>query len=281
MRRLTAVAMMLASAACHPAEGQEWRTVNVSRQLHDSAEHHVRVHYKAGRLDVRSAAPGSRSLYEMWLRYDEQHARAVHRWAPDSRMLTLGLEGHSSFRGGRHPEGEMRLVLSPNVPLDLSLELGSVRARLDLGGLALKTLRLRAGASEARITFAMPNPGVMHVLSIEAGAASIRAEQLANANAGVVHVGAAAGTVELDFGGSWQRDVVVDARVAVGNVTVRVPRDVGIRVEHTRTLGAFRHEDLVRRGEAYYSANWDAAPHHLTVRAGTTLGRLAIDRVTY
>lgn len=46
----TALFMVTIASA---AGAQTWRTLDVSRQLRDSSEHHVRVRYAAGRFSLR------------------------------------------------------------------------------------------------------------------------------------------------------------------------------------------------------------------------------------
>ena len=278
MIRRAAAALLLAVVTPSAASAQQWRTVEVSRQLHDTAAHRVRINYSGGRLEVRPAAVDSRSFFEMFLRYDQQRVRPMHHLAVDSRTLTLGTDREGSLPVGRHMDGYMTLELSRRLPLDVSLQVGAVDAQLDLGGLALTSLSVKAGASEARIHFASPNPMSMRLLSLEAGAASLHAFQLANANAATVRVSAGVGSVELDFSGVWTQDIVLDASFAVGAVQLRVPSDVGVHITTGRVLATIRHDGLVRGADGYYSPNWDSARHRLHVRGGTTLGRLSIDR---
>ena len=266
-------------AAWQSASSQSWRTVESARQLRDSAEHHVRVRYGAGRIDV--AAATSPVLYSMTLRYDESTSTPLHSYDPASRVLTVGIEGQSdrfSRNMGEKSRGEMRLSLSRSVPMDLSLELGATKATLDLGGLNLTGLRLASGASETMVDFSSPNQGRMASLDVDVGAASFEARNLANANATSVRVHGGVGGVELDFGGQWLQDMAVDVDLALGKLTLHIPRDVGVRVEVEKFLASFDEQGLVKRADAYYSDNWDRAKYHLRLRAQTTFGGIELDR---
>lgn len=259
---------------------QSWRTVESARQLHDSAEHRVRVRYSAGRIDV--VATNAPLLYSMTLRYDEGTTTPIHQYDAAARTLTLGIEGESSKFSrnmGDKSKGEMRLALSRSVPIDLDLQLGATKAQLDLGGLSLLGLRLASGASETLLDFSTPNQSRMRALDIDVGAASFEARNLANANASAVHVQGGVGSVELDFAGQWSQDMTVDADLALGKLTVHLPRDVGVRVEVQKFLASFDQRGLQKRGDAYYSDNWDSAKYHLRLRAQTTFGGIELDRV--
>lgn len=266
-------------AAWQPALAQSWRTVESVRQLRDSGEHRVRVRYGAGRIDV--AATSSPVLYAMTLRYDESTSSPLHSYDSAARVLTLGVNGQSdrfSRNLGDKSKGEMRLSLSRSVPVDLSLALGATKATLDLGGLDLTALQLESGASETVIDFSTPNRGRMRTLDVDVGAASFEARNLANANVPKVRIHGGVGGVELDFGGQWQQDMDVNVDLALGKLTLHVPRDVGVRVEVEKFLASFDEQGLVKRGDAYYSDNWDRAKYHLRLRAETTFGGIELDR---
>ncbi|HZI43098.1 MAG TPA: hypothetical protein VFD67_15370 [Gemmatimonadaceae bacterium] len=280
MRALGWIALALVTMAT-AARAQSWRTVESARQLRDSAEHRVRVQYGAGRLDV--GATNAPLLYSMSLRYDEGTTTPIHRYDAGARTLTLGAEGEQPSRfsrdmGSDKSKGEMRLSLSRTVPIDLELQLGATKSQLDLGGLSILGLRLQSGASETLLDFSTPNQTSMRNLDIDVGAASFEARNLGNSKAAAVHVNGGVGSVELDFGGEWSGDMTVHADLAFGKLTLHVPRDIGVRVEVQKFLASFDQQGLQKRGEAYYSDNWDRAKYHLRLRAQTTFGGIELDR---
>ena len=273
------VALLLgAILGAAPLGAQNWRTLESSRQLRDSGEHHVRVQYGAGRIDV--GATDAPVLYTMNLRYDESTATPLRRYDPASRALTLGVDIEARRLRRLHDQtrGEMRLALSRVVPMDLELSLGATEATIDLGGLNLVDLRLESGASETTLDFSTPNAGRMRSLDVSVGAARFEARNLGNANASTIRVTGGVGSVELDFGGQWTQDVSVEVEVALGKLTLHVPRDVGVRVEVEKFLASFDPNGLSKRGDAYFSDNWDTATHRLRLRAGTKFGGIELDR---
>jgi hypothetical protein len=250
-----------------------WRTLEVARQLADTAPVRVRVDYRAGQLDVHRA--DAALLYDLSLRYDESRTEPLHALDSGGHVLELGVR----TRDDRGAKGsEMRLGLTRLAPLDLSLELGAVEADLDLGGLAIENLAIRSGASDARLRFEEPNAIAMRRLTVNVGAASLRATRLANANASELAVGTGVGSVELDFSGQWQRDLAVTVDITMGGVTVHVPSDIGVRLEIDRVLASLDAEGLQRRDDAYYSANWETARHHLRLDVSTVIGNFRLDR---
>ena len=272
--------LLLASMASAPsaAQGQSWRSLDVSRQLHDTTEHRIRVQYAAGRFSLRPTTEPV--LFSMQLKYDEDRMRPIHEYDAVTRRATLGVEGDAvrwkARRGGE--QSEMRLGLSVNVPLDLELRLGATEARVDAGGLWLNRLRVETGAADAVLDFSAPNRARMRRLDVQLGAAGFVITNLGNANVDYINVEGGVGSVDLDFGGNVREDVTVDANVALGKFSLHLPHDVGVRVEVKKVLASFDHPGLYKRGNAYYSDNWDDAKIRMRVRAETVFGAIEIDR---
>ena len=280
MTRITLLlALPLVAALAQPAAAQSssWRTVDLSRQLRDTLPQRVRIQYGAGQVDVRGSEEPL--LYSMHLRYDETRAAPLHRYDAEQRNALLGLESRVSglrSAAANGESGELRLALPRRVPLDLELELGGTQATLALGGLALQSLRLECGATEATVDFATANRARMRELELNVGAAGLRALHLGNANAEEMRVRGGVGSVDLDFGGEWTRDLAVNASLAIGKLTLRIPRDVGVRLEVRRVAAEFDHAGLVKRDDAWYSENWERAPHKLRVRAQNFFGAIEV-----
>lgn len=273
--RAVAVALLLCAAGSLPA--QQWREMEVSRQLRDTGEHRVRVQYGAGTLTLTPAA--APMLYSMHLRYDEDSGEPVHFFDTTSRRLTVGLDKQTmrlarSVRGNR---GELRLALTNQVPLDLTLDLGAVRGDIDLTGLKLSGLRVNSGASETRVRVDSGNSSEIATLELDVGAASLRVDGIANLNASRIRANVGVGELEMDFSGEWTRDIDATIDLALGHVELRVPREVGVRVEVDRFLSSFDGDNFTKRDGAYYSRNWDDAKRRLQVKFNAALGNIDID----
>jgi hypothetical protein len=256
-----------------------WRAVEISRQLRDTLPQRIRVQYGAGKVDVRgSNAP---LLYAMRLRYDESRSSPLHRYDAEQRSAILGLESRGmGLRASneRNETGELTLALPRMVPLDLSFELGGTQSTLELGGLSLQSLRLECGATDATLLFTTPNRTRMRDLEIDVGAADFFAQHLANANAEQIRLRGGVGVVDLEFGGTWTQDMNVSTRLAIGKLILRIPSDVGVRLEVQRVAAGFDHAGLVKRDDAWYSDNWETAPHKLRIRAENFFGKIDVHR---
>ena len=281
-----ALALLFLAIPSHEAIAQPgplWRTLDVSRQLRDSLPKRVRLQYDAGTLNVRGTSDPL--LYAMHLRYDETRAEPLHRFDETEQQAVLGLrslgrELHVASGEDRGGSGELTLALPRVVPLDVDLELGGTRSMLELGDLSLRSLRLECGATDARLSFSLPNRVAMREMQVDVGAADFVALHLANANADHIRVRGGVGIVDLEFGGTWTRDLDVTTRLAVGKLILRIPSDIGVRLDVQRIAAAFDHEGFVKRDDAWYSDNWDRAAHKLRVRAETVFGKIVVQRAS-
>lgn len=256
------------------AAAQSWRTVTMSRQADRSDEMDVRVRYGAGRLRVSPANQGL--LYRMRLRYDEEVFEPVADYRPG--RLELGVEsvGRDISVRDRDEAGELELYLGRDVPMDLDLEFGAVRADLDLGGLNLTGLKLVTGAADARLDVSRPNPSRINRAEIHVGAAEFTAERLGNLNARRIRVKAGVGDVHLDFTGEWREDADVEVEMALGALELRFPRGVGVRLVKDSFLTSLDAQEMVKRGDTWYSLDWETAERRITVEVDAAFGGIDI-----
>ena len=253
---------------------QSWRTVTMSRQLSGESDMQVRIRYGAGRLNIHSAESGA--LYRMELRYDEDTFEPVATY--DDDRLELGVK---SIRNRinwpkNRDSGEMNLTLARNVPMDLDLEFGAVRAEVDLGGLQMTRLELTTGASESRIDISEPNLILMSRADFEVGAADFHVRSLGNLNAEVINVDAGVGNVVLDFRGRWQRDADVSVDLGLGALELRFPEGLGVQVIKNTFLTSLDSEGLIKRGDSYYSLDWEEAERRVTVTVDAAFGSIDV-----
>ena len=253
---------------------QDWSTVTASRQLGGEREVRVHVEYGAGSLEVRPAAAGT--LYRMELRYDRDAVEP--RTEYDDGLLEIGVDrvGRGVRIGSRDGSGRLDLELSREVPLLLDLEFGAAKADLDLGGLAIRELLVETGASDTRIEMSAPNPAELELASFEAGAAHLVARGLGNLNAERIRLETKAGKATLDFSGEWRRDTEVDIDVDLGAVELRFPRGLGVQLVVDAMLTSVDAQEMFRRGDRYFSSDWDDADTRVTVDIDANIGGVEV-----
>jgi hypothetical protein len=269
----TALAAGLFLTAASSAGAQDLRTFTSSRQLGDVRSLDVRVTYGAGRFVVGPAPEGL--LYRMSLSYDEDLFDPVADF--DGKSLRLGVDGQGrNIRIGKHEGGELKVELTRSVPMSLALDFGAGRASIDLGGLALTDLQLHTGAAEARIDVSRPNPSSMGRVELEVGAADFTARRLGNLNARRIEVNAGVGDVTLDLTGEWRQDADVSVHMGLGSLELRFPKGIGVKLTEQTFLTSVDTEGLVKRGDAYYSLDWDKSERHVTVDINAAFGSVDV-----
>lgn len=260
-----------------PASAQTWRTVTVSRQASGEDALDVRIRYGAGDFKVRSA--GDALLYRMQLRYDEEVFEP--RVDYETGRLDLGVESirKSINLGKGRRGGEMDLQLGRGVPMDLDLEFGAVRGDIDLGGLSLTRLELSTGASESVVDVSAPNPVAMARATFEVGAADFTARRLGNLNAERIQVDAGIGEVSLWFTGTWARDARVSLKMGLGSLQLHFPEGLGVRLTKDSFLTSLDSQGLVKRGDSYYSLDWETAERKVTIDLDAAFGSVTVNWV--
>lgn len=225
------------------------------------------LEFGAGRVVVRAGT--GPSLYDAQLRYDADRFTPVHRYEPRTGALRLGLEsvGRAGIRVTSRSQLEQvaRFELSPRVPLELEASLGASEALLDLGGLTLQRLAVRAGATRGTIDFSTPTRGTCREFALALGAGELLALRLANAGCELVRIEGGVGRALLDLGGTWRRDLRVESKLSMGSLVVRIPRGTGVEVTAQKFLSRFAMEGLTRDGDAWRTAGFAQAARKVTL----------------
>ena len=273
MRRRILLLAAAALALPLSVQGQQWRTVTMSRQLESNDEVRVFVEYGAGHFKVRSVDAGL--LYRMNLRYDEDRFEPVADFSGD--RLRIGVEsiGRSGSLKGRQ-SGELDLELARGVPLDLELDFGAVKADIDLGGLALVDLDLSTGASESRIDVSELNPRRMESASFSVGAADFTAMGLGNLNAERISIDAGVGSITIGLDGRWQRDTRIGVDMGLGSLEFRVPEGLAIQIRKDSFLTSFDSEGLIKRGKVYETPNCERAERRIVIDLDAAFGSVSV-----
>jgi hypothetical protein len=268
---LTAAAMFALPAL---SSAQDWRSITQMRQTNSEEELRVVVRYGAGMLGIE---PGNEGLlYKAALRYDAGAFQPELSYRSGS--LRVGLDD-IRVRGRNLRAGELKLQLGKSIPLDLSLEFGAAKADVDLTGLQVQRLRLATGASETRLRILEPNAVACELVDLDVGAAKFDAVGLGNLNTRRLEFSGGIGEVTLDFSGEWQADMTASVQMGLGSLTLRIPRGLGLRVTKGGLLVGFDSEGLTKRGDSFYSENWEDAEHKLTVDIDAAFGSIRVDWV--
>lgn len=265
----SALALAGVLAIANTANAQDWRTITSLRQYKGEESLQVDVEYGAGNLTIQPST--GNSLYRATLRYDANAFKPVTQYS--SGHLRVGIEG-GSIKGRNMKSGRLDLTLGTRVPLDLDLKFGAVQANVELGGLRIRELHIATGASETNLTVASLNLERCSTIDFEVGAAEFTASGLGNLNCEHVKMAGGVGDVTLDFNGAWRVNADVEIDMGLGSLTLRVPRGLGVSVKKTGVLASFDSQELIKRGNTYYSQNWDKATNRVTFNIDAALGSI-------
>lgn len=261
--------VVLLAVSSSTASAQDWRTITSLRQVRGEAELQVDVEYGAGNLTVKPAA--GNTLYKTTLRYDAKSFKPLASYGEG--RLRVGIQG-GSMKGRNMKAGRFDLTLTNRVPLDLNLKFGAVEADMELGGLRIRKLHIQTGASETAMNFGSVNPEKCSVMDLEVGAAEFTATNLGNLNCEHYEIAGGVGDVTLDFNGAWRGNATADIGMGLGSLTLRVPRGLGVSVRKSGVLASFDSQELIKRGNTFYSENWDKAANRVTFNIDAALGTI-------
>jgi Cell wall-active antibiotics response 4TMS YvqF len=278
MLRIAVVALALWLGA-GSAAAQSMRAFTTFRQLHGETRLEAHLDYRAGGLRI---APGrATELYRMDASYDENRYLPTSDFNAARGVVSLGLrpagEGGLRVVSQRQLRQDANVAFAPGVDLDLDITLGAVDADLELGGLSLSRLAMQAGASQAVIRFSQPNRSRCRAAEVTAGAAEVTMLGLGNSRCDRIDFEGGVGKVTLDFDGAWTSSARATVRMAVGELTLRLPRRVGVRLTLDRFLASFDPAGLVRAGNAFQSPGYDRAERRLDIDVTTAVGGVRVE----
>jgi hypothetical protein len=270
--------MLLTFFLAAPLAAQQMRNYEYARPLAGERRLHAVIEFAAGRLDLRPAPPGR--LYALSLSYDADRFRPIGRYDAEAGQVNLGVEGIGG--GGIRVDRKKALPqdalieLPAGVELTLDASIGAAESTLELGGLRLSALDLKTGASRTTINFASRTTGACRTASITSGAGEVTVNAAGNSGCRSWRFDGGVGAVYLDLGGAWPADARVTLDMALGGVTLAVPKDLGLRVRVSGFLSGFDAKGFRKEGKTHTSNNYSSADRKLDVEVSSALGGVTV-----
>ena len=266
-----ALAMLLAA----DGSAQDIRDLTLSRRVGEEEKLRVEVLYGAGRLQIGPAKRGL--LYRTVMRYDRRAFEPMTELKGDTLRIGIkNVKADFNPNDATLEENRLQLFLARDLPLELVVGFGAGDAKLDLGGISMSKLEVRTALSQSLIDFSTPNRIAMSEAKLQAGAVDFAAENLGNLNAKKIDVAAGVGSVKLNFEGEWKRDAEVSVNMGLGALLLEFPEGLGVRIEEDALLSSFDPQGLVKRGDYYYSLDWEEAKRRITVKIKGALGQIKV-----
>lgn len=267
--------LALASMACGfsvdlPEQAKAGPDIEESITVSDpgSEETHLTLKFGAGRLTL---SPGARALVDGTVVYNVEELKPeIEKNGSDIEIRQGDLDGLPPFDNIKN---EWDLQLS-DTPLDLTIRAGAYEGKLELGGLALKSLTVRDGASNVDLSFREPNRTEMSMLRYETGASDVTLTGLGNANFSTLTFSGGAGNYSLDFSGELQRDAVVTIEAGLGDLSLVIPEDVEAAITVEGTAVNINHSSSWSQNGQKYSQ--DGSGPTLSILVKMAAGNLVI-----
>ncbi len=212
----------------------------------------VTVAMGAGELTVRG---GTQALLEADFTYN------VADWKPQVDYTIVNDQGRLDVRQpdsqqltwGNQVRNEWDLRFSETVPLDMTINLGAGDSNLDLDTLNLITLEVNGGAGDTTIDLS--------------GNQSLSRMRF---NMGV-------GDATIDLRGNRRKDLNLDIKGGVGQITLHLPSEIGVRVEVTSGVGDIQASGLHHDGSAYVNDAYGKAETTLFITIEAGVGEITLD----
>jgi hypothetical protein len=122
-------------------------------------------------------------------------------------------------------DARWEIGLSPEVPIDLSVDVGSGSATIDLMYLEIKELGIDGGSGSTELI--LPESSSQYTASIDGGSGSFDIEFESGAEA-LAMMSVGSGSFDVVIGSSADVEARIDG--GSGSITIDVPGDVGVRV---------------------------------------------------
>jgi hypothetical protein len=147
---------------------------------------------------------------------------------------------------------EWQLNLNDEIPLDMLIRLGAGESQLSLATLNLRRLTVEGGAGEANIDL---GGSPLESLTVTSGV----------------------GETTIDLTGIWENDLDATITGGVGELTLRLPRNVGVRVVTQTGIGDVNANGFTRDGDAYVNDAYGQSAATLTLNVSGGIGAITLE----
>ena len=221
--------------------------------------------------------------------YIPSHFRLDVDYREEKNRLKITLDKRSWHKWPRERDDEcnrspvdIELGLPAGATLILDTRMKAGELSMSLGGLRIQEFSLSFWAGEARVDFDQPNQITMDYMDIDAKVGEAVFRKMGNARFQTADINGGIGEISIDFTGDLLEDSRARVDLDIGEASILVPGDKGIRMSIGGGLGFLSQKnidlDFYKRGRYYYSENYEGAKDRFSLRVTPGLGELTIDR---
>lgn len=216
----------------------------------DSAD--VQIHMGAGELAVSG---GSGELLEATFTYNVEELNPSATLTGDN--LIVKQEDVQGSIGSLFDLDEYRnewdLRFNNDVPLEMDISLGAGQTNLVLGSLNLTKLDIQAGAGDVDVD--LSGSQSLKQLDYQMGA----------------------GDFALDLTGDWGDDLDATVQGGLGEMTLKLPGNIGVRLEVNTGIGSVDTTGLSKEGNIYTNDAYGASDVALRINIDGGVGQINLE----
>jgi hypothetical protein len=207
---------------------------------------------------------------------------SISDWQPEvNYSVTDGIGYLSMLQAGGdrnvwkrwRASNEWNVRFGASTPVGLNVELNAATADLQLSKLNMHGLDVEINGGTADILLTGSHP-LLTRADVQANAGKVKLVMHGSfPELEFLDIELNATKADLDLSGEWQHDMNISIESQASMVLLKLPRHVGIKVFLDSALAMVRSEDLIRKGNALYSENYDAADVKLTLDVTANVGK--------
>ena len=216
----------------------------------DSAN--VQIKMGAGELDISG---GAGELLEATFTYNVDELNPTATFTGGNLVVKEDdiKEGIGTLFDLDDYRNEWDLRFSDGVPMEMNIDLGAGRTALTLGSLALTSLDIDAGAGEVDLD--LSGSQSLNQFDFKMGA----------------------GDITVDLTGDWQDDLDATIQGGLGQMTVKLPRDVRVRLNVQTGIGSVDTSGLSKDGNIYTNDAYGNSDVSLRIDIDAGVGSINLD----
>lgn len=250
---LAIVVVLFAATGCEEgARVGDLQTESETVELGEAESVSVDIDMGAGELDVSG---GAGNLLEATFTYNVDELDPTVTYSNGRLVVGHGdvKAGIGSFFDLDDYRNEWDLRFGDGIPMEMTIDLGAGRVDLTLGSLAMTRLDINAGAGDVDLD--LSGSQTLNRLDFDMGA----------------------GELTLDLTGEWQDDLDAAIRGGVGALNLKLPSDVGVRIEVDGGIGGVDTSGLTKDGDFYTNAAYGVSDVTLHIDIDGGIGQINLD----
>jgi predicted membrane protein len=220
----------------------------------DADEVRVQLKMGAGELQIDG---GADELLEADFSYN------VADWEPEVDYHITDGNGRLTVRQPRSDKLSIRgniryewdLKFNDDVPLDMRIECGAGQSDIELSSLNITKLDMKLGAGDVDID--LSNNTSLTDFELDMGA----------------------GNVSVNLNGDWEHNVDVSIQGGVGQTTIYLPENIGVRVRVDKGIGDVDTSGLYRDGNTYVNKDYEESDTTIEVNIQAGIGQVNLEVV--